>query len=232
MDVFGASFASTNGTLPGCPPPSADPIDAALTWKNVAFAACFIFVNGLVSIWFGLGLESEYLISALRCVIQLSILGQVLQPVLERGDQQPLFTFGLAGLLMLLAVIEVVFNKSKITFKHIFPVTLISIVLSTGTVSFLGIRFALGAVPFYSARRFIPMLGMLLGNSMSAVAVGIGSALKQLTSGKEAIEMRLAFGGSRWEVSRQVAVESTKVALLPALNSMSVTGLISIPGWV
>ncbi|KAI9025399.1 hypothetical protein DFJ74DRAFT_766760 [Hyaloraphidium curvatum] len=227
MDSFG-NFPfgphAGNATCPG-----RDPVDENLGWKNVGFAALFILVNGLISLYFGLGLETEYLISAARCVIQLTILGKVLQPVLEH-DTDILFVFGLAALLMLISAIEVVFNKSRTTFLNIFPVVLLSIVAANALVSFLGIRFALSAVPFYAARRYIPMLGMLLGNSMSAVAVALGSALKQLTTGKEAIEMRLAFGASRWEVVREVAAEAARVALLPTLNSMSVTGLISIPG--
>jgi hypothetical protein len=44
------------------------------------------------------------------------------------------------------------------------------------------------------------------------------------------IEVYLAFGASRFEACRPIAVEALRLALLPTINQMSVIGLISIPG--
>ena len=54
--------------------------------------------------------------------------------------------------------------------------------------------------------------------------------MSQMIDHKEKIEMYLAFGASRYEASKPVAVEAIKIALLPTLNMMSVMGLINIPG--
>jgi len=42
--------------------------------------------------------------------------------------------------------------------------------------------------------------------------------------------MYLAFGASRFEACRPIAVEGLRLALVPTINQMSVIGLISIPG--
>lgn len=47
---------------------------------------------------------------------------------------------------------------------------------------------------------------------------------------RDKIETYLAFGATRFEACRPIAVEALKLALLPTINQMSVIGLISIPG--
>ncbi|KAI9197377.1 uncharacterized protein BJ171DRAFT_520104 [Polychytrium aggregatum] len=199
-----------------------------LEWKNVAIASTLLFVNGLISLWFGLGLERTLLVSALRCIVQLTIMGYVLEPIFSNDG--PLFVFPFAFLLMFVSAIEIVYNKSKFRHDWMFGSVLFSMVLSTGMVNYIGNAYAIGAAPWFGAREFIPTLGMLLGNSMAGVAVGLNSTMSQLTDKKERIEMYLAFGATTWEAARPVAIEAIKLALLPTLNAMSVMGLISIPG--
>ncbi|TPX37747.1 hypothetical protein SmJEL517_g00607 [Synchytrium microbalum] len=200
-----------------------------LTVGSVALASSFILVNCVVSAFFGLGLELDYIVSALRCLIQLSVLGLLLEPVFAH-DENPYMVFGLTSLLILLSAIEIVYNKARITHRYMFANVLLSILVPTLSIGYIGLKFAIGAEPFWAARRFVPMLGMLLGNSMNAQAVALSHTLTQLTSQKEIIEMRLAYGASRWEAAQSVCIDATRIALLPALNSMSVTGLIAIPG--
>jgi ABC-type iron transport system FetAB permease component len=54
--------------------------------------------------------------------------------------------------------------------------------------------------------------------------------MNEIINNKEAIELHLSFGASRWETARPICVHGIKLALLPILNSQSVMGLISIPG--
>jgi ABC-type iron transport system FetAB permease component len=44
------------------------------------------------------------------------------------------------------------------------------------------------------------------------------------------LETRLAYGASRLEAARPLAVESIRLALLPVITQLSVIGLINIPG--
>lgn len=228
MDAFfNLRSMHQNDTAPGCPQP--DPVDANLDLTNAALAFLFIAFNALLSAILQLDLSFSYIIAASRCALQLFLLGKVLRPVLDAGAN-PLFSLSLAALLVLISAIEIAANRSKLAFRGLFPTVLVAIAVPTLLTAFVGIRFALGAETWFEARRFIPMLGMLLGNSMSAVAVTLSTALNTLTKAKESIEFRLAFGASRFEIARQVARDSIKLGLLPTLNSMSVTGLVAIPG--
>ncbi|KAJ1553246.1 hypothetical protein HK096_008651, partial [Nowakowskiella sp. JEL0078] len=99
--------------------------------------------------------------------------------------------------------------------------------VSVVTVSFVGNAFALRAEPWYLPRTFIPSYGMLLVNT---IAVGTTHFMKQLRENKDIYEMYLSFGASRWEAARPLIKDSLRIALLPILNTMSIVGLISIPG--
>jgi putative ABC transport system permease protein len=49
-------------------------------------------------------------------------------------------------------------------------------------------------------------------------------------AGKDQIERLLALGASRWEATADLVGRSIKLAMTPLLNTMSVVGLVSIPG--
>lgn len=101
---------------------------------------------------------------------------------------------------------------------------------STLLIGIVGSRYAMEQNPFWIPETFIPTMGMLLGNMMSGMAVGLSSCLSSVSTRKEHIETYLAFGASRWEAGQSIAVEAVRLAMLPTINQMSVIGLISIPG--
>ncbi|KAL5040544.1 hypothetical protein BDV3_006641 [Batrachochytrium dendrobatidis] len=196
--------------------------------ENVAIASLMLIINGLISMYFGLGLEITIFISALRCVVQLTILGYILKPIFDIDS--PFFVLALAALLAIISASEIVWGRTPYRHQFMFLSVLLSIASSTFIISWIGNAYAIRADQWLSARQFIPTMGMVLGNSMSAVAIGLSSVMTQLIDQKDRIEMHLSFGASRWEAARPVCVEAIKLALLPTINSMSIIGLVSIPG--
>lgn len=86
----------------------------SLSSVNVLIASSFVLVNALISVYFGLGMEAKIIISALRCVVQLVIMGQLLEPIFD--NQNP-YLIGLMSIfLLVLAVIEVYY--SRVRFRH------------------------------------------------------------------------------------------------------------------
>ena len=81
--------------------------------------------------------------------------------------------------------------------------------VSTLLVGVIGARYAMGQDPFWTPEIFIPTMGMLLGNSMSGMAVGLSTCLSSVGTHKEHIETYLAFGASRWEAGQAVAIASS-----------------------
>ena len=52
-----------------------------LSHFDLALAACFLFLNGALSIWLNLGLGRELAVAAIRMIVQLSLVGLVLKAV-------------------------------------------------------------------------------------------------------------------------------------------------------
>jgi len=93
----------------------------------------------------------------------------------------------------------------------------------------------------------VPIVGMLRGATVSGVVMALSYILKEFQASKDNLEIYFAFGATRVEACRPLAVQALKLALTPAINSMryalrcsfrnahfmllhSVLGILVIPG--
>ncbi|KIJ67119.1 hypothetical protein HYDPIDRAFT_109132 [Hydnomerulius pinastri MD-312] len=207
----------------------ATPSDSTnLTWGNVGLGFSFILFNAFLSTTLNLGVGSSLVSAALRCIVQLAIVGLLLQRVFETNN--PWAVAGIACLLNFLGTLEAVANKSKKRFHNMFPSVLLSMLGSTIPVSIIGARYAMAVDPFWKPEQYIPIVGMLCGNTVSGVVVAVAYVLKEMYDNKDKVETYLAFGASRFEACKPVARDALRLALTPTINQMSVIGIIAIPG--
>ncbi|KAH7341914.1 hypothetical protein B0J17DRAFT_648566 [Rhizoctonia solani] len=199
-----------------------------LNWVNVGIGFCFVAADAVVSYGLGLGVGTSLVSAAIRCIVQLSIMALVLQSVFEASS--PWAVAGIACLLLVLGSFETVANKSKYRFSGMLPSTFVAMAISTIPVSIIGTRFAMSETEFWAAEKYIPILGMLCGSTISGIVVATTAVLKELHENRDKVETYLAFGASRYEACKPIATSALRLALTPTINQMSVIGLISIPG--
>ncbi|OCF42086.1 hypothetical protein I317_04057 [Kwoniella heveanensis CBS 569] len=199
-----------------------------LTWLNVLTGLGFIAFDSALSLVMGLGIGGSLMVAAGRCILQLSVMGLILDKVF--ASQNVWGVVGVALLLNTLGAFEATYNKSKRRFTNMFPLILCSMLSGTVPISVLGTRFAMSQNPFWRPDQFIPIIGMILGNAISSIGIALNTVSKEFSENKDKIETYLAFGASRFEACKPVGVEALKLSLLPTVNQMSVIGLISIPG--
>ncbi|MEO0604333.1 MAG: ABC transporter permease, partial [Myxococcota bacterium] len=84
--------------------------------------------------------------------------------------------------------------------------------------------------PWWAPRYLVPLVGMILGNALTGVSLGVDRALTVVEEQQHALEALLALGASRLEAARPVAAEALRTGMIPILNAMSAVGLITIPG--
>ncbi|KAL0953125.1 hypothetical protein HGRIS_004394 [Hohenbuehelia grisea] len=199
-----------------------------LTWANVSLAFSFIVFDALISVSFGLGVSSALLTAAIRCVVQLSLVALLLQKVFDSGNLWAVI--GISCLLNILGTFETVVIKANRRHRYMFATTLTAMLVANVPVSIIGTRYAMAVDPFWEPAQFIPIIGMLCGNAVSGIVVSVDYLLKELGDTQDKVEMYLGFGATRMEACRPLARDALKLALTPAVNRMSVLGIIAIPG--
>ncbi|MCB1882242.1 MAG: iron export ABC transporter permease subunit FetB, partial [Gammaproteobacteria bacterium] len=177
--------------------------------------------------WLRLGLGRQILVASSRSLIQLSLLGMLLVPVFRIAH--PALVLGMAIVMVLAAAVEAV-RRARRSYRGVGLHALGSLGVSGLATGVLGTAGILGVQPWYEPRYLIPLLGMILGNALTGVSLGLDRCLEGLDAGRDRVEEDLAFGATRWEASRPVVAGALRAALVPILNTMSVVGLVSIPG--
>ena len=190
-------------------------------------AAALLLANGALSIWLRLGLERRLAVAALRCAVQLLALGYVLEPVFRARN--PALVAGLVALAIGLAGREATGRSSR-GYRGMVWDAIFAVGVATGVTAIVGTRVLVGVDPWWEPRYLIPLVGMLLGNSLTGVSLGVDRCLTTLDEGRAQVDGLLALGATRWEAARPVASEAVRTGMIPVVNSMSVVGLVAIPG--
>lgn len=198
-----------------------------LSSLDLAIAASLILVNGLLSLIMRLGLERQLLVAAVRSVVQLLLIGYVLAWVFAHDY--------LYVVLPIMAVMTLIAGVSASgrgarTYAGQKIDSIVSIWLSSWLVAAIGLFAVIRVHPWYEPQYAIPILGMILGNTLTGVSLAMERMTQELTTGRGQVEMTLSLGGTRWEAARIAARSAIRAGMIPTLNQMSVVGLVSLPG--
>jgi len=143
-----------------------------LSYWDLAFASIFLLINGAVSLVFKLGIERTLLLNGLRMVVQLGAIGFVLKFIFAQTS--PFWTLALAMVMILVAGREVMARQS-LRFEswaaYGLGTTTLFFVGMVGTL--IGVGLLIGPDPWYAPRYILPVLGMMLGNTMSGIALSL-----------------------------------------------------------
>lgn len=203
------------------------PGELSLSGWEVGIAALLLLVNALVSWRLGLGLSGRIAISSVRMIIQLVALGLVLKQIFALGSPWPVM--GLAAAMTIIAGISAV-RRIDHRYRLIYRDAVFSVWVSTWITSGVTIGLVVHPSPWYSPQVVIPLLGMVLGNSLTGISLGMDRFLSEMRNRRDEVEMKLTLGATRWQATGDVFAAATRTAMIPILNTMSVAGIVSIPG--
>jgi len=198
-----------------------------LSWGQIALAASLILVNGLISAWLGLGLGRRLLVAAARTVVQLVLLGYVLVGVFE--TRHAALVLVICAAMIVLAARESVRRTGR-RYAGIQLDALIALAVAAGATVLAADAVIIGVEPWWEPRYLIPLFGMILGNALTGIGLGLERCMSELDEGRARVEFLLARGATRWEAARPVAAEAVRTGMIPMLNAMTVVGLVTIPG--
>ena len=198
-----------------------------LSGWDLAIAAGLVVLAGVVSLVLRLGLEKRLGIASVRTVVQLMLLGLVLRFVFDPSAH---WLLAIVVAVMLLAASHEAVRRSESRFRGLTLLALLSLSLSAMFTTVVVTAVVVGVEPWYEPRYMIPLLGMILGNGLTGISLCVDSLLTTLREKRNHIEADLAMGATRWEAARGPLRDAVRRGMIPIINSMSVVGIVSIPG--
>lgn len=198
-----------------------------LTPWDLGLAALLLLIPALISLGLKLGLEKKLAIASLRTVVQLALLGLILEWVFS-ADRW--FYVVPMLLVMLFFAARAGIQRSSRRFKGSYVAAFGSLLLATSITTFSITEIVIGVENWYEPQYVIPLLGMLLGNGLTGISLGLDRMLSDLSAQKQAVEARLAIGASLWQAALPWVREGIRNGMIPIINSMMIVGLVSLPG--
>lgn len=193
-------------------------------------AAAYVFILLLLGIvrWRGIPREKEILISTIRMTVQLILVGYILMYIFAHPN--PWVTV-LVILLMISFAIYNIYKRVNTTLSARLK-RLIAFSMAAGTLVslFYFNMIVIHFTPWYEPRYFIPIGGMIIGNSMTGVTLGVNSLVEGMRTQKHSVEAALMLGATPKAASRRIVNHAFDSAILPTINSMVGMGIVFLPG--
>ncbi len=201
----------------------------ALTPLDLALAALLVIALAATSLWLQLGIARRLLIAALRTTLQLLLIGLVLKVLFENATL--LWVTLLAMLMLLIAGREVMVRQQRpFLGSWGYGLGTLSMFVSAFSTTLFALLTIINNDPWYLPQYAVPLLGMLLGNTMTGVALSLDRLTTTAWQQRAVIETRLALG-QEWRVAfRETVRDSVRIGLIPIINAMAAAGIVSLPG--
>jgi putative ABC transport system permease protein len=194
---------------------------------ELALAALLVLATAAASLAFRLRMARSLLFAALRATAQLAVLGLVLRWVFERDH--PAIILFLMFAMATLAGHEAV-RRTRHRVRRGRPMAMLVVVATSMAVTAYATQVVLRVEPWHEPQYLIPILGMILGNTLNGISLGLDAVLAGFQRERVRVEGLLAHGAARAAASRDVVREAVRTGLVPVVNMMIAAGAISIPG--
>jgi putative ABC transport system permease protein len=200
-----------------------------LTTSDLGLASVLVLALALSSLRIYPGLARQLVVSALRTAIQLTLIGLVLKTLFENSA---LPWVALMALVMLaIAGREVMVRQQRrFTGWWGYGIGTVSMFVSSFAVALFALLVVVGNQPWYQPQYAIPLLGMLLGNTMNGIALSLDRLTQTARDQRDVIEARLMLGYTATEAVVDIRQTVFRSGLIPIINAMAAAGVVSLPG--
>ena len=140
-----------------------------------------------------LGVSSSLLTGAARTFIQLSILAAILQPIFTASN---IFLVVAYCFFMTTLAAQASCSRIKYQFKGQFLGVLGCLLTSVATVASFAFVGLIRPHPLYNPQYVIPIVGMLLGNSMNGISLTLNHLTSSIVEQQREINLYLSFGAT------------------------------------
>jgi len=201
----------------------------SLTPFDLSMAAVLILILAVISLVLKLSLASRIVIAAIRTVVQLLLIGLVLKTLFAQVDL--LWVAALSIFMLLIAGREVMARQQR-RFGGLWGYGLgtLSMFVSSFTLTVYALIVIVGTDPWYTPQYAIPLLGMMLGNTMTGVSLALDKLTTTAWQQRNVIEARLILGQDWQTAIGDIIRDSVRIGMIPMINAMAAAGIVSLPG--
>lgn len=165
--------------------------------------------------------------SACRALLQLCAMGFIIGYIIRANNV--FLVFGVIAV-MLVAAVQITLSRAKGVPKGLAGPVLLSLAITMLLMISLVTELVVRPHPWYAPQLVVPLTGMLLGNTVSALAVGLSRFYESMNERRDEIDTLLALGSTAWEAARPSIVSSIRLGLLPTTATLASCGIVTIPG--
>lgn len=201
----------------------------SLSAVDLLLAGALVAVLGVVQFWHGLQLTRSLLVGTVRMITQLLLIGYVLKALFATESLG--WVLLMALVMLLLASYEVIARqKRRISGWQGYSIGLLSMGATAASITAFALLFVVQPKPWFTPQYAIPLLGMILGNTMTGIGLALNHLTQMAASQRTAIEARLLLGQTADQAMSGLKRDAVRAGLIPTLNMLAAAGVISLPG--
>ncbi len=175
-----------------------------------------------------IGGEWEIILANIRMTVQLILVGYLLTYIFANPNL--VFTVIILLLMQGFAIQNIYGRINKRISTDLKKIVAIAMFTGTTITILYFVLIVINLKPWFQPQYFIPLAGMLIGNSMTGISLGIEGLINGIKDNQAMIENALMLGGKPELITKDITGRAFYQAILPTINSMMGMGIVFLPG--
>lgn len=172
--------------------------------------------------------EGKILLAAARMTIQLTAVGFILEYLF--ANENLIYSLGILMVMEFFAIYNIYGRVNSELSRELKLIIAGAMLLGTSISIFFFVSIIVDLENWYRADYFIPLSGMLIGNSMTGISLGVNHLIEGFEDNKKLIENYLMLGAEPEFAVKEISNKAFYNAILPTINSMMGMGIVFLPG--
>lgn len=166
------------------------------------------------------------IIASVRMTVQLILAGLILTYIFK--NPKPLFTVLYLAVMIGFAIYRVISKNKQLDIK--FKIVIGLSISVSGIAILMFFICAVVGQSIFNPQYVIPIAGMIMGNTMTGVSLGVKTFRESLNGQRAKINALLCAGATPKKILIPFVRQALETALLPTMNSMLGMGIVALPG--
>jgi putative ABC transport system permease protein len=128
------------------------------------------------------------------------------------------------------AVFTIIGRVRKKILPSLRPIIALSMVAGTSGALAYFLFVIVRVQPWYDPRYFIPVAGMIMGNSMNGISLGVERLASGIRAQADQVEGALMLGATTRTAALPFVRDAFSAGLMPLINTMMGRGVVFLPG--